>query len=202
MLKVGITGGIGSGKTTVCSIITALGYPVYNADSEAKLLVNSNQQIIDFYKQKFGENIYLNGLLNSKLVAQKVFANANLLQQVNAVVHPIVAEHFDKWCKEHNDFSILFKEAAILFESGTNKNLHRVIGVFASEEERVQRVVKRDNAIESEVRERMLRQYNNQTLEKLCHFHIYNQGTELLLPKVLNVVSELEKLTKSLKWSD
>ncbi len=199
MLKVGVTGGIGSGKTTVCSIIMALGYPVYNADFEAKQLVNSNQQIIDFYKQKFGENVYQNGLLNSKLVAQKVFANANLLQQVNAIVHPIVAEHFEKWCWERKDFSIIFKEAAILFESGANINLHRVIGVFASEDERILRVVKRDNAIESEVIERMDRQYNNQTLEKLCHFHIYNQGNDLLLPKVLNVVSKLEVLAKLLQ---
>lgn len=198
MLRVGVTGGIGSGKSMVCSIIAAMDYPVYHADSEAKRLINSHPKIIGIYKQLFGDDIYFQGKLNAQKVAGQVFGNALLLEQLNSVVHPLVAEHFENWCELNKESTLVFKEAAILFESGASKHLHRVIGVFAPESVRIQRVISRDGATENEVLKRMANQMTESRLKELCDYSINNTGNDMLLPQVLSIIEQLEGI-ESLK---
>lgn len=191
MLRVGVTGGIGSGKSLVCSIIEAMGYPVYHADREAKTIINTNPQVISIYKKLFGSDIYINGTLNSKKVASIIFENADTLRQVNETIHPLVFEHFTNWCKEHQYSSIVFKEAAIIFESGANRHLDKVIGVFAPIEQRIKWVTNRDEVGAEAVRQRMENQMNEEELKPLCDYHIYNSSETLLIPQVVEVVKLL-----------
>jgi dephospho-CoA kinase len=191
MLRVGVTGGIGSGKTLVCSILQNMGYPVYNADWEAKQIVNSNPKAIADISKLFGPSIYKNGLLDSKRVALEVFSNPQLLKKLNAIVHPLVFEHFNSWCQAHGNQKIVFKEAAIIFESGANKYLDRVVGVFAPLEQRIKWVVARDRIDEDAVRQRIANQMSDHELKKLCNYHIVNSSEVLLLPQVLGVIELL-----------
>ena len=191
MLRVGVTGGIGSGKSLVCSIIEAMGYPVYHADKEAKFIINTNLKAISVYKKLFGNDIYINGKLNSKKVASVIFESPELLRQVNEVIHPLVFEHFARWCEKHSQHSVVFKEAAIIFESGANKHLDKVIGVFAPLEQRVKWVTTRDGVGTDAVKHRMANQMNEEDLKALCDFRIYNSAETLLLPQVLEVVGVL-----------
>lgn len=196
MLKVGVTGGIGSGKTLVCSIIEAMGYSVYYADKEAKSIINTNPKAISVYKKLFGNSIYVNNTLNSKKVASIVFESPELLMQVNNIIHPIVFEHFINWCNFRSHQSIVFKEAAIIFESGANKYLDKVIGVFAPLEQRVKWVTGRDGVGADAVMHRMANQINEEELKALCDYRIYNSTETPLLPQVVEVVKLLSKLDK------
>jgi dephospho-CoA kinase len=193
MLRVGVTGGIGSGKSLVCSILQNMGYPVYNADWEAKQIVNSNPLAVDQIAKLFGPAIYKNGLLNSKRVALEVFSNPQLLSKLNAIVHPLVFEHFNNWCQAHGNHKIVFKEAAIIFESGANVHLDFVIGVFAPLEQRIKWVVSRDGTNEDAVRQRMANQMSDIELKKLCKYHIENSPDVLLLPQVIGVVEGMNE---------
>jgi dephospho-CoA kinase len=193
MLRIGVTGGIGSGKSLVCSILQNMGYPVYNADWEAKQIVNSNPTAIAEISELFGASIYQNGILDSKRVALEVFTNTQSLKELNAIVHPLVFEHFNSWCRAHSNHKIIFKEAAIIFESGASKYLDGVIGVFAPLEQRIKWVVARDQSNEDAVKQRIANQMSDDTLKKLCNYHILNSPDVLLLPQVIGVVEGLRE---------
>ncbi|MDY0255181.1 MAG: dephospho-CoA kinase [Tenuifilaceae bacterium] len=191
MLRVGITGGIGSGKSTVCQIAMAMGYPVYHADHWARELTNTHPSIVDGVKQLFGNNVYTNNQLNRKQVGQMVFADKLLLQKLNDIIHPIVAEHFERWTQTHSHHRLVFKEAAILFESGAYKQVDKTVAVWAPDELRIERVVKRDGISPEEVSQRMANQMQQDELVKRADFVIKNVDNELLTVQVVSLIDNL-----------
>jgi dephospho-CoA kinase len=193
MLKVGLTGGIGSGKTYVSEIFNHLGIPVYKADNEVHKLFEKNSKIIQLYKEWFGEDIYQDGKLNKKKVAVILFQNDNLLKQINEKVHPVVLEEFNKWADENKESPYVLKEAAIIFETGANKALDFVISVLAPEELRIKRVMQRDQMDAHEVKARIMKQLSEDELIKRSDFTIVNDGKTLLLPQILEIHNKLKE---------
>ena len=157
MIIVGITGGIGSGKTTIAKYLNALGVPLYVADDEAKALMNRSKVIRRKLTAIFGENAYKNDKLNRAFLAKKIFADKSLLAKMNAIVHPKVASHFKRWLKKQKAPYIL-KEAAIIFENGLQDNYDYIITVVADKDLRIERLLKRDNSN----KEKILAIINNQ----------------------------------------
>ena len=192
-LKVGITGGIGSGKTTVCKVIEALGYPVYYADVEARKIIETDSDVTLAISNLFGNDIYSSGKLDRQRLASLVFNNKELLAKLNGIVHPAVARHFQVWANRSNA-TIIFKEAAILFESGLNKLLDKTILVVAPEQVRLQRVIDRDNISVDNVKSRMANQATQDELVKLADYLINNDGKELVLPQLLGIIENLKML--------
>ncbi|MGE0078043.1 MAG: dephospho-CoA kinase [Bacteroidales bacterium] len=191
-LRVGITGGIGSGKSTVCSIIETLGYPVYYADLEAKKISETDADVIAAISELFGQDIYVSGKLDRKRLALRVFNDKNLLVGLNSIIHPAVAKYFNEWANRNSQNSIVFEEAAILFESGANKLLDKSILVTAPIDVRIKRVVERDGVTKDDVKQRMANQFSEEKLMELVDFVIYNDGVSLLLPQVLDVIEKLK----------
>lgn len=173
MKIVGLTGGIGSGKTTVVKMFSELGVPVYIADDEAKKITNSSKVIRRKLIQLLGEQAYIDGSLNRKYVADKIFSNKALLIAVNAIIHPKVSAHFKKWAHRQKA-NYIIKEAAILFENGGYKECDVVILVTAPKALRLQRVIKRDNATQGEIEQRMDNQWADSKKKKLADIIIEN----------------------------
>ena len=178
MLKVGITGGIGSGKTTVCKLFEDLGVAVYYADDRAKFLMQHEHFLIDQLKQNFGEDIYDHGQLNRAMLAQKVFGNKEQLALLNSLVHPVVFRDTERWYQEQLTAKppYVLKEAALLVETGAYKLLDQLIVVSAPLEVRLQRVVARDKVAAAEVTQRMNNQLAEEEKLKLADFVIENNS--------------------------
>lgn len=191
LLRVGVTGGIGSGKTLVCKILEVLGHPVFYSDIVAKTITDTDPEVVEKVKGLFGNNIYLNGKLNRKKVAELVFANDTLLKKLNSIIHPAVARSFELWCMQNSNSKIVFKEAAILYETGIYRELHKTILVTAPEELRIKRVIERDGVSESEVRARMAKQMPEEDKKSLADFIIDNSSNQLVLPQILNILQTL-----------
>jgi dephospho-CoA kinase len=195
MIIVGLTGGIGSGKTTAAKQFKKLGVPIYIADVEAKALMNRSKIIKRKLIQLFGEAAYKNNKLNKPFIASQIFTDKLLLKQMNAIVHPKVATHFKRWLKKH-DTPYCIKEVAILFENGSYKQCDFIITVTASKNERIKRVVKRDKT----TKEKVLAIINNQMPEeekiKLSNFVIYNEDLEILTKQVEEIHNQLLKEAK------
>lgn len=173
MITIGLTGGIGSGKTTIAQWFQEKGIPVYNSDFEAKKLMNENEDLIQQLIELFGDETYKNGEYNRSYVASKVFNDKELLNQLNAIVHPAVFKHFDEWMDNQNS-SFVVKEAAILFESGSYKDCDYIISVIADEEIRIDRVAKRDQLNEDQIRSRMKNQWTDEQRIEKSDFIIEN----------------------------
>lgn len=173
MITIGLTGGIGSGKTTIAQWFQEKGIPVYNSDFEAKKLMNENEDLIQQLIELFGDETYKNGEYNRSYVASKVFNDKELLNQLNAIVHPAVFKHFDEWLDNQNS-SFVVKEAAILFESGSYKDCDYIISVIADEEIRIDRVAKRDQLNEDQIRNRMKNQWTDEQRIEKSDFIIEN----------------------------
>ena len=187
MIKVGITGGIGSGKSTVCKVFKGLGIPVFEADIVAKQLMTSNPEIRQALTKAFGTAVYLpDGTIDRKYLAGLVFNNESLLAKLNGIVHPVVLKEFDEWCRTKQTPYILH-EAAILFESGFYKMMDKIIAVVTDEEERIQRVMKRDGATIELVRQRIQNQMSDAERIKLADFVISNNDNELIIPQILTI---------------
>jgi dephospho-CoA kinase len=154
MLKVGVTGGIGSGKTTVCKIFECLGVPVFRADEEGRRLLTEDKDTQKKVIELFGRDILTADKLDRKKIAAVVFNDSEKLKQLNNIIHPAVRSAFNNWVAQQ-DAEIIIEEVAILFESGANKGLDSVIVVTAPEKTRIQRAMSRDNLVEAEVRKRM-----------------------------------------------
>ena len=163
---VGLTGGIGSGKTTVAKMFEELGVPIYIADIEAKKLINRSKIIKRKLIVLFGDEAYVDNKINRVFVAGQIFNNKDLLSRMNQIVHPKVASHFKRWLKKHNS-PFVIKEAAILFENGSYKDLDAIITVTAPIEERIKRVTKRDNSTKEKVLAVMRNQWDDKKKEKL-----------------------------------
>ena len=187
MKRIGITGGIGAGKSLVAEIIKAMGYPVYNSDERAKELTDSNPKIKEGLIHLFGEEIYQNDTLNKFALAQAIFSDESLREKVNALIHPIVREDFNNWALAQNN-SLIFNESAILFETGSYKNFDAIILVFAPIELRIQRIMKRDNCSENEVLKRMNSQFSDEEKYQLTEFRVLNDEQTPLLKQVEQII--------------
>ena len=163
---IGLTGGIGSGKTTIANHFMAAGIPVYIADDEARKIMQS-ETIIDEIQKTFGTAIFEQGVLNRQKLAEIVFNNPEKLQLLNGIIHPAVKKHFENWISNHNKIPFIIYEAAILFESGSYKNCDKIITVTAPLETRIQRVIQRDNTTRENVLKRINMQWDdNQRIVK------------------------------------
>jgi len=193
MLKVGLTGGIGSGKTTVAEVFANFGIPVYNSDERAKFLMENDASLRDAIIANFGEESYKSEGLNRLYLSKEVFSDTTKLNKLNSLVHPVVSKDFEVWCNEQSAPFIL-KEAAILIESGAYKGLDKIIVVTASENTRIDRVMNRDKVKAGEVRHRMNNQLTDLERLKYADFVIENNGDKLLIPQVKVVYNELISL--------
>ncbi|MFC6101822.1 dephospho-CoA kinase [Olivibacter domesticus] len=184
---IGVTGGIGSGKTVVCRIFETLGYPVFYADDEAKKVMTEDAGLVKGIKQHFGENAYFNdGSLNRKLLSDIVFHDADKLNVLNSLVHPATIKAYQNWA-EKQQTALIFKEAALLFESNSYKLSDFNILVTAPASIRMQRVIKRDNVTGDIVKARMDKQMTDEEKEKLTDFIIVNDDKHALIPQVLRL---------------
>lgn len=184
MLRVGLTGGIGSGKSTVAKIFETLGAPVYYADETAKRLLHEDQRLIQLIKDHFGEESYINGRYNRAYIAGIVFHDPEKLQLLNSIVHPATLADAEKWMKRQT-FPYAIKEAALIFESDAFKQLDEVIGVYAPAALRISRTIARDGSSEEEVLARISKQMNEEEKMKRCDHVIINDESQLVIPQVI-----------------
>ena len=191
-LIVGITGGIGSGKSTVSKYFQSFGIPVYHADDEAKALMNRSKVIKRKLITLFGENAYVNGRLNKNLLREHIFNDKDLLQKMNAIVHPKVGMHFEHWLKKQSSEYVL-KEAAIIFENNLEKQYDYIITVVADQDKRIRRVIKRDNKTKSEVLTIIANQLPDTDKIEKSDFVIYNNN----LDDVASQVSKIHQILLS-----
>ena len=199
-LLIGITGGIGSGKTTVCRVFEWINIPVYYADDAAKRLIEKNQQVKSNIIALLGKKAYdKNGKYNRQFVGKKVFNSLELLQKLNDIVHPAVANDFTNWVGKNSDKPFLLKEAAILFESGSYKDCDKIICVVAPKKLRLNRVMERSGLSEKEVLQRMSSQWSDAKKIRHSDFIINNDEQSLLIPQVIKIHDSLLTQTRSSK---
>ena len=191
MKKIGLTGGIGVGKTYVSKIFQQMGIPIFNADEQAKKCMVEDANLKAAVQLAFGENMYLKGVLQKDALAKIVFNNTKTLAKLNALVHPIVKQKFEDWCSLQST-SMVIKEAAILFESDAHLGLDSVVCVSAPENLRIKRVQKRDGSSVEQIQSRMSKQMPQTEKEELADFLIVNDQVQLLLPQVLAIIKEME----------
>jgi dephospho-CoA kinase len=192
VIRVGLTGGIGSGKSTVARVFEVLGIPVYYADEATRQLMNTDEALKKEIISNFGEESYSNGQLNRPFIASIVFSNKEKLDLLNALTHPATIRHANEWMQQQIAPYVI-KEAALIFESGSAENLDYVIGVSAPKPLRIRRVMERDGISSEEVQKRMSRQLSEDMKMKLCDFVLVNNELELLTPQVLALHEQLLK---------
>ena len=190
MITIGLTGGIGSGKTFVAEVFKRIGLPVFHADLEAKNCLAEDSNLINEVKKNFGSDIYENGLLKKKKLADIIFNDIDSLHQLNSLVHPVVKKRFEDWCISQKS-NLVIKEAAIIFESSSNLSLDYIICVSANEDLRVQRVMERDRCSYDDVISRIKVQMSQSEKEKLSDFVIDNNEDKLLLPQILDIIKQI-----------
>ncbi|MBN2614971.1 MAG: dephospho-CoA kinase [Bacteroidales bacterium] len=195
MLKVGITGNIGSGKTWACRIFQSLGISVFYADKEAVALYldpNIRQQVVD----AFGDDIYVSGVLNRKKLASVVFSDPKALALINAIIHPAVMKKYQQWITLHEDQEYTLHEAAIIFEHHLERELDLVINVSAPESIRLRRVMKRDGISEEEVLNRMKNQWSDERKNEMADFVIVNDGAEDVIDQIQTIHQQIIEKNK------
>ena len=190
MIKIGITGGIGSGKTLISSVIEYIGYPVFYSDIEAKNILEKDQKVKSEMEELFGNDIYIDNKLNTPLLSNLLFSNKSLIERVNSIVHPIVRLKFDVWSKEKKT-SIVFNEAAILFETEAYKKFDASILVIAPQEVRLKRVMLRDNLSKEQIISRINNQWLDEDKISLATHVISNNGSDPILSQIENVIDQL-----------
>ncbi len=192
MLKIGITGGIGSGKTHVCKLLETIGISVFYSDMVGKDLTNNNLTIKNKMIELLGDEAYKNDLLNSKYVASKVFDDKTLLQKINSIIHPAVFLAFEEWCKSHADEKVVVAESAVLFESGFNKYMDKTIVVTAPLQLRISRIMNRDKMTYPEVEARINNQLSDDEREAKADYIIKNDGVEYLPSQIFSLLKEID----------
>jgi len=191
MLKVGITGGIGSGKSTVSRIFELLGIPVYYADTAAKEIMHTDPALKKAVKEHFGADIYgPDGKLDRAALGKIVFNDTDKLELLNSIVHPATIRHSDEWANRQTSPYVI-KEAALLFESGSFQYLDKIIGVFAPQAMRIERVMKRDHVTREEVLARINKQIDDNIKMRLCDYLIHNDEQQMVIPQVLALHQQL-----------
>jgi len=197
MIKVGVTGNIGSGKSTVCRIFEILGVPVYYADDRAKEILQTDPAVMHAVRALFGDDVYdASGHLDRKRVAHVVFHEPDFLNQYNAIIHPAVLSDSERWISRHTQHPYVIKEAALLFEAGADKQLDKIICVTAPVAMRMQRIQERDGSTPEEIRARMRNQMSEAEKVERSDFIIYNDGSAPLIRQVLNIHEKLLDLHK------
>jgi len=193
-LRIGLTGGIGSGKSTVARIFQVLGIPVFDADSAAKNIMNESETLQRQLTETFGSETYIDGALNRKYLANIVFSDPYKLELLNSLVHPVTIQAAKDWmAKQTSPYTV--KEAALLFESGTAGDLDFVVGVYTPQNIRMQRIAARDNTSFDDIQKRMRNQLDETMKMKLCDFVIFNDENQLLVPQVLELHKKILDLT-------
>ncbi|WP_370090313.1 dephospho-CoA kinase [Ekhidna sp.] len=189
---VGITGGIGSGKTTICKVFETLGAITYYSDDRAKWLMENDSKLIIGVKELFGEKAYQNDKLDRKHIASQAFKDSSILEKLNNIVHPAVARDVEEWASKNQNAKLLLKEAALLFETGSYKSLYKTILVTAQEEVRIERVTKRDaHRTNEDVRDIIQKQMKDEEKIPLADFIIENDGTKSVIKQVMDVYNHL-----------
>ena len=196
MILIGLTGGIGSGKTTVAHVFETLGIPVYYADTEAKRIMNEDADLKDAIIRNFGNASYKNGELDRAYLSPIVFNDSYKLDLLNSLVHPATIRNADIWMKNQNAPYVI-KEAALLFESGAAEHLDYIIGVYAPERLRIKRVMERDGLTSEDVLKRIKNQVEEGVKMKLCDFIITNDEQQLVIPQVLKLHEHFISLQKN-----
>lgn len=187
MLTVGITGGIGSGKSTVCKFFELLGVSVFYADTEAKKIISTDTHVIKSIKSAFGKTIYKkNNELNRIKLSHIVFNDAKALEKLNKITHPVVKLHFLNW-KEKQDCKYIIKEAALMYESGSYRLVDKMIVVYAPEKIRIQRIAERDKKTKEDIKAVIKNQISEQEKVQKADYVIYNEEKRLVLPQVLKL---------------
>jgi dephospho-CoA kinase len=189
-MKLGVTGGIGSGKTSVCKVFTVLGIPVFSADRAARNIMDGDKDVKEAIKSIAGRDLYSDGALDRVALAALIFNNSNLLGKVNSLVHPVVFEHFATWEKEQSAPYIIM-EAAILFESGASKLVDRTATIIAPVEERLNRVMLRSKLSREQVMERMKNQMDDETRIRLSDYIICNSENDMIIPAILKIHEDI-----------
>lgn len=187
---VGLTGGIGSGKTTVAQIFKALGVPIFVADEVSKRIIDSDLSLQSELKSLLGNDVVKEGKIDRPYMASLIFNDANLLKEANALIHPAVGSAFQQWYLQQ-DFPYVLREAAILFESGSHKDCEAIVVVSAPEDLRIARVQKRSGESEAQIRARMSKQWPQKKKEELADYLIFNEQKEMLIPQVIKVHEDL-----------
>ena len=190
---IGLTGGIGSGKTTVANFFKDLGVPIYIADTEAKALMNRSKVIKRKLLKLFGDQAYIDNKLNRPFIASQIFSNKTLLKQMNAIVHPKVAKHFANWVEKQKSAYVI-SEAAIIFENGSYKKYDYIITVVAPEQVRLNRVLKRDESSKDKVQAIMKNQWTDKQKTELSNFVITNTDLEDTKLQVGKIHKQLLKI--------
>ena len=188
--KVGITGGIGSGKTTVCEIFKTLGIPIYDADTQAKYLMNTDPKLKALLQGYFGNDIYYDGSLDRSKLAEIIFNDKTALEKVNSWVHPAVALDFEHWSAQQISPYVL-EEAAIIFETNMAHRFEKIILVTAPDFMRIERVCSRDHITPEMVRERMANQWPEEKKKDMADYIIYNDHRQTLTPQVMEIHRQL-----------
>lgn len=199
MLKIGLTGGIGSGKTTIAHVFEHLGYQVYIADTQASRLMNTDPQLRHELSSAFGKNIYTtDNRIDKKKLAAIIFSNREALEQINRIVHPKVIADFIRWCEKQKEEFVIF-ESAILFEAGLEKTVDYTICVYASPETRLKRVMARDHTTADKVRERIANQMNDEEKCRKSDFTICTDSQFMVLEQINTLIETLKhKYNRSL----
>lgn len=192
MKTIGITGGIGSGKSTVCKAFETLGIPVFNADNEAKNIYSTKPNILPLLREIFGEDVFSDNTLDKTKLAQVVFADKEKLSLLNSIIHPLVKERFLEW-KSKQTSSYIIRETAILIESNSYKDCDEIILVSANEQTRIHRVMQRNGISEKEVRARIANQWTDEQRRPYCSFEIKNEDNVLILREIYRIHSEIMK---------
>lgn len=195
-IKLGITGGIGSGKTSVCKVFGVLGIPFFSADPEAREIMDKDTTIIRRINSIAGKDLYSTGSLDRMALANLIFNNNSLLEKVNSLVHPVVFDHFRRWELKQDAPYVIF-EAAILFESGASKLVDRIATIVAPVEERVERVILRNKLSREQVMERMRNQMDDDSRIKLSDYVIYNSENDMIIPAILKIHEDLLKIANT-----
>lgn len=194
LVKLAITGGIGSGKSVVARMLSILGVPVYDCDSNAKRLMVSDAYIVSELKRMFGEECYEDdGTLNRQYVASCIFTDKQNIKRVNSLVHPVVKRDFESWAEKQNS-NLVAVETAILYESGIIESVDKVLVVWADRETAIERTVRRSGMNRSQVENRLDNQMSTDDLLLMSDYSLYNDGDEPLLPQVVALVEQLKNV--------
>lgn len=192
MLKIGLTGGIGSGKSTVAGIFQVLGIPVFDADANTKIIMESDATLQTGIRSLFGNDSFIDGRLNRKFIAEIVFRNPEQLEKLNALVHPAAIRAAEVWADKQKSAYVI-KEAALFFEAGSAEGMDYIIGVYAPKHIRIKRVMDRDAVSREAVLDRMNKQIQEEIKMRLCDYVILNDDQHLLIPQVLQLHEQFLK---------
>lgn len=190
IMKLGVTGGIGSGKTSVCKVFSVLGIPIFFADTDANGIMNSDKNIMREINKLTGKDLYAGGTLDRRQLADIIFHDQNLLKEVNSLVHPVVSNNFIRWAEAQTTPYVIM-EAAILFESGASELVDRIATVIASVEERIERVTQRNTLSREQVIERINNQMSDAERIKRSDYIINNSENEMIIPAILRIHEDI-----------